>query len=97
MPGANTVGVSQRIEDEQERQRLRNLVTELALDGEAAADVAIGGDTVLRMHPEPADGYIVRTAAEGVGEQMMQADAAASFEAYEDEDEADDDDEYEEV
>jgi ribonuclease G len=26
------------------------------------------------MHPEPADGYIVRTAAEGVGEQMMRAD-----------------------
>ncbi len=74
MPGANTVGVSQRIEDEQERQRLRNLVTELALQGESAADVVVGGDTVLRMHPEPADGYIVRTAAEGVGEQMMRAD-----------------------
>ncbi|GAA4105429.1 ribonuclease G [Zhongshania borealis] len=58
MPGAAHIGVSHRIDDEDERQRLRGLLESSALDD----------DGELR------DGYILRTAAEGAGEDEMQAD-----------------------
>ena len=62
MPEANTIGVSQRIEDESERERLRALVRELMRRSEHA-------------NQAPAtDGYIVRTAAEAVPVSMLQAD-----------------------
>jgi ribonuclease G len=54
MPEVNNVGVSQRIEEEAERQRLRDIV--VAARGEA------GG------------GFILRTAAEGVGEEAIASD-----------------------
>ena len=50
MPGASHSGVSQRIEDEAERNRLKAMVTE---EGDASG------------------GFIVRTAAEGVGEEEI--------------------------
>ena len=52
------IGVSQRIEDEEERQRLRELVATLR----ANDTMAMPG------------GYIVRTAAEGVGPEELRAD-----------------------
>jgi ribonuclease G len=52
MPGEKNLGVSQKIEDEAERQRLKDIL--LALPGEQ----------------EPA-GYIIRTAAEGAGEEAV--------------------------
>ncbi|MBW2940254.1 ribonuclease G [Zhongshania aquimaris] len=58
MPGAAHIGVSHRIDDEDERQRLRDML-------EAAARV---DDEDLR------DGYILRTAAEGAGDDEMLAD-----------------------
>ena len=54
MPEASHAGVSQRIEDAEERNRLKNLVTPYCDD---------------------THGYIVRTAAEGAGEQELQHDA----------------------
>ena len=58
MPGADHVGVSQRIEDDEERDRLKVLVNkcmeEEGLTGEA--------------------GFILRTAADGVGEDEILAD-----------------------
>ncbi|GLS82358.1 ribonuclease G [Paraferrimonas haliotis] len=54
MPSASHVGVSQRIESEQERERLRKL-TEPFVD--------------------ESGGFIIRTAAEGVGEQELIQDA----------------------
>ncbi|MFC3681637.1 ribonuclease G [Bacterioplanoides pacificum] len=58
MPGADHVGVSQRIEDDEERDRLKVLVNQCmeqeGLTGEA--------------------GFILRTAAEGVGEDEILAD-----------------------
>ncbi|UTW48097.1 ribonuclease G [Bacterioplanoides sp. SCSIO 12839] len=58
MPGADHVGVSQRIEDDEERERLKVLVNkcmeEEGLTGEA--------------------GFILRTAADGVGEEEILAD-----------------------
>jgi ribonuclease G len=53
MPQARHVGVSRRIRDEQERERLRNLVKGLR---------------------PPAGGFIVRTVAEGKGEEDLAAD-----------------------
>ena len=73
MPGAGTIGVSQRIEEEEERRRLR----------EAARDSAFGADrqgSTAGDHAgedwTPTDGYIVRTAAEGCSEAIIAADMA---------------------
>ncbi len=57
MPGNSHVGISQRITDEKERERLRELVQH------CAGDFGPGG-------------YIVRTVAEGVGEEEIRADMA---------------------
>ena len=54
MPSVSHVGVSQRIEDEAERERLKALVSKVS-DGEG--------------------GFILRTAAEGVGENELVQDA----------------------
>jgi len=54
MPSMESIGVSQKIEDEQERQRLREAIS---------ADVDGGG-------------YILRTAAEGVGAEELRDDIA---------------------
>ena len=55
MPGASHVGVSQRIESEAERDRLKRIVSEYC---------------------DEHGGYIIRTAAEGVGEEELKQDAA---------------------
>ena len=72
MPGAGTIGVSQRIEDEDERRRLRELVRDgarRAADGNgSASDEGPGEDWM------PEDGYIVRTAAEGCSQTIIEAD-----------------------
>ena len=73
MPGAGTIGVSQRIEDEDERKRLRECVRmcarRAAADG-AAPDDGLAEDWI------PEDGYIVRTAAEGCSDAILDADMA---------------------
>ncbi|RAT72220.1 ribonuclease G, partial [Lonsdalea populi] len=55
MPGASHVGVSQRIESETERERLKHIVS---------------------AYCDEQGGFIIRTAAEGVGEQELTEDAA---------------------
>ena len=55
LPNTHTLGVSQRIEDEQERNRLREIVK-------------------LWMQESGHEGYIIRTAAEGVTEEHLCAD-----------------------
>lgn len=55
MPGSSHVGVSQRIESEEERERLK----------------AICGDFVDEL-----GGFIIRTAAEGIGADELEQDAA---------------------
>ena len=75
MPGGGTIGVSQRIEDEDERKRLREMVRESArrADGngsEHTPDADPGEDW------NPEDGYIVRTAAEGCPDAVVAADMA---------------------
>ena len=75
MPGGGTIGVSQRIEDEDERKRLREMVRDCArrADGngsERTPDDDSGEDW------NPEDGYIVRTAAEGCPDAVVAADMA---------------------
>ncbi len=71
MPGASMIGVSQRIEDAEERQRLRELVRHgvwRGSGGNGAAGEVIGDDWT------PEDGYIVRTAAEGCSGEIIEND-----------------------
>lgn len=58
MPGASHVGISQRIDDEEERTRLRELVQQ-CIDAEEVASLG---------------GFIIRTAAEGAHEEELRAD-----------------------
>ncbi len=55
MPGSSHVGVSQRIESEEERARLKKIAL---------------------PHVDDDGGFIIRTAAEGVGEEELSQDAA---------------------
>ena len=57
MPGTDHVGISQRIEDDAERNRLKSLVENSRGEGE-----------------EIAKGYIIRTVADGAGEEELKAD-----------------------
>ena len=67
VPAAGSVGVSQKIDDESERTRLRETVRGLARAAAASPQVTSGASVV-------ADGYIVRTAAEGVSEALLSKD-----------------------
>ena len=73
IPGGATIGVSQRIEDEDERQRLRELVRDGARRAAGQGDGKGADDGEDRI---PDDGYIVRTAAEGCPEAVVEADMA---------------------
>ena len=75
MPGGGTIGVSQRIEDEDERKRLREMVRESArrADGNGS-ECTPDDDSGEDWNPE--DGYIVRTAAEGCPDAVVAADMA---------------------
>ena len=71
MPGGGTIGVSQRIEDEDERKRLRDMVRNCARRA-TGDDPAPGEGADEDWTPE--DGYIVRTAAEGCPDAVVAAD-----------------------
>lgn len=58
MPGVNHIGISQRIEEDEERERLRSLVQNCKSED----------------NDEAVTGFIVRTAAEGAGEDAFMAD-----------------------
>ena len=73
MPGAGTIGVSQRIEEEEERKRLREVVRNCAFRAECQGSTA--GDREGEDWT-PTDGYIVRTAAEGCRDAIVAADIA---------------------
>ncbi|MGB2325550.1 MAG: ribonuclease E/G, partial [Pseudomonadales bacterium] len=60
MPGANHIGISQRIEDEDERDRIRDIVIG-AIDADG---------------PYADDGFIIRTVAEGVLPHGLEEDIA---------------------
>jgi ribonuclease G len=75
MPCGRTIGVSQRIEDDAERLRLRELVdTYLRLEAASVEARAAGADTASVTYLHPQGGYIVRTAAEGASDEALIAD-----------------------
>jgi ribonuclease G len=62
MPENRTVGISQRIEDNEERARLRQIL--LRNDPKLRAETS-------EQHDSSIHGFIIRTAAEGVGEEEL--------------------------
>jgi ribonuclease G len=77
MPHSNTVGISQRIEDEAERQRLRDLILELRPGLRPLEELAVTVD-LARMNSggDTQGGFIARTAAEGVSREELATDMA---------------------
>jgi len=63
MPHVRHIGISQRIEDELERDRLKSLVESCCIEKDDEANKNV-----------QSAGYIIRTAAEGAGEQEFKAD-----------------------
>jgi ribonuclease G len=74
MPQNQALGVSQKIQNEEERQRLRDLVARY--DAALAGPTASNGPLALATEIESrlAHGYIVRTAAEGALDADLHAD-----------------------
>ncbi len=76
IPGSNTVGISQRIEDESERQRLRDLITALR-PGLRPLDELAGTVDLARLGGHEGNGgFIARTAAESAEKEELAADMA---------------------
>ena len=78
MPYSHTLGISQRIEVEEERQRLRNLLMELDPSLEASDESADSNTAAPKLGDRRRDdgacGYIARTAAEGVAREEIRND-----------------------
>jgi ribonuclease G len=75
MPGSNTVGISQRIEDEAERQRLREMILDLRPGLRPLDELVETAElTHLRDQETGGGGFIARTAAEGIGRDALAAD-----------------------
>ena len=80
VPDQPSIGVSQRIEDEKERERLRQVILAYKSDISRIAASAEAG-TVMRSTLKEAEilshgGYIIRTAAEGVVDDEIHKDMA---------------------
>ena len=71
MPGGAAIGISQRIEDPVERDRLRAAMQRLT---GRHPDCRPSRETRLPNYPEAEDGYIVRTAAESIDESTLGTD-----------------------
>ena len=75
MPGTDHIGISQRIENEQERERLRLLIQSCANEGLGAGTTGDEeADSGSGYSDCSAVGFIVRTAAEGVGSEEFTSD-----------------------
>jgi len=74
MPKMSTVGISQKIENEDERIRLKRLVGDRLPAHEATdGDDSLSADEALEAN-QCCGGYIVRTAADGVSKLSLHAD-----------------------
>ncbi len=75
MPHSRTIGISQRIENEEERQRLRDLLARIepALETHDGVDIE-SPEQANEQTPSATAGYIARTAAEGANENELRED-----------------------
>lgn len=80
IPDYPSIGISQRIEDEKERERLRQTILQYQTD---TRQLAVGDDKNIVPHTAQHEakilakgGFIVRTAAEGVAEKDIHKDIA---------------------
>ena len=75
MPDTDTVGVSSKIEDDDERERLKAIVHSMRGGSGESTDDA---QTEVNLNTDNGSkfGYIVRTAAEGISEEALKADIA---------------------
>ena len=71
MPDTDTIGVSSKIEDEDERVRLKTIIEEVRDQLAQADDDTVKGESEIKKQTY---GYIVRTAAEGGNEEAIKAD-----------------------
>jgi len=71
MPDTDTIGVSSKIEDEEERQRLKGIIEAGRSKDSTEAELL---DTNKTQSSLSKFGYIARTAAEGISEEAIQAD-----------------------
>ena len=74
MPKTSHLGISQRIEDEDEKQRLRAIITGLAPHLRDETTCESSNDAVTAKPQQVGHGYIARTAAESVGEDALAKD-----------------------
>ncbi|MCH7694698.1 MAG: Rne/Rng family ribonuclease [Proteobacteria bacterium] len=80
IPDRPSIGISQRIEDEKERERLRQTILQYQTD---IRQLAVGDDESIVVHTAQTGaeilskgGFIVRTAAEGVADEAIHKDIA---------------------
>ncbi|MCT2531482.1 ribonuclease G [SAR92 clade bacterium H921] len=73
MDGAQKIGISQRIEDEAERERLKSTVSK-TIDELAAAEPPVKTKKNRIQIPSRGGSYILRTAAEGASDEELRID-----------------------
>ncbi len=71
MPDTDTIGVSSKIEDEEERTRLKSIIHSIRDGSSDDGQTEIDLTTTTGRY-----GYIVRTAADGINEDALKADIA---------------------
>ena len=73
MPDTETIGVSSKIEDEEERARLKEMIFHIR-DGDDSKDIDSEVEVEKTKTGDKKFGYIVRTAAEGIQKEAIEAD-----------------------
>ncbi|MGH8119107.1 MAG: ribonuclease E/G, partial [Gammaproteobacteria bacterium] len=78
LPDYSSIGISQRIEDERERERLRNIILQYR---SGIVRLAVGNEDNVILHSAAREseilnrgGFIIRTAAEGAAEEEIYRD-----------------------
>ncbi len=77
MPDTDTIGISSKIEDEEERKRLKEIIESGRQSDDQEADLLndkAAANSINKVGNYSKYGYIARTAAEGITEEAIKAD-----------------------